>query len=372
MNNVDIAKLLGQWLQGQSPSNSTIDPESTDDIIKQADWHGISSLLYHQVNTSGISDSIPGDILEHLKNSHTNAIAVQMFTNQELRTVFRLFSNNGIEYLLFKGAPLSYTLYPEPFLRARSDTDILFPDKDTTRKAYRLLIQCGYALPNAIDGELVSQELSCCKRSQSGFIHMLDLHWKINNLSHFAGLFTYAELKEKSQPVPIEDNPLAPDQVYALILACLHRVSHIPYGEADRLIWLYDIHLLCNQFSDPDWENFLQLATDKKLAAVVQDSLEKSRLFLNTSLPTQFMEKLASGQEYSIVKPRYHQAKWLYDVSNLQSLPGWKPRLLFLKENLFPPPEYMYAKYRIKQPVILPFLYLFRILGGVPKLFTKA
>ena len=372
MNNKQISIILGQWLQGQSAEINPCNAEISEAVIKLADWHGISPLLCHQVNSAGINASVPENILKHLQNSHKNAIAVQLFTNQELKTVYRLFSNNGIDYLLFKGTPLAFTLYPEPFLRVRCDTDILFPDRETARKAYRLLIQCGYALPNAIEGELISQELCCCKRSQTGFIHMLDLHWKVNNLSHFAGFFSFTELQQNSLELPIDGNPAAPDPVYSLMLACLHRVSHIPYGEADRMIWLYDIHLLCDCFTNNDWERFTKLALEKKLAAAMLDGLEKSRTYLNTGVPEKVISELEDRQDVSIVHPRYHQSKWMYDVNNLQSLPDWKSRLLFLKENLFPSPEYMYVKYRLRQPLLLPFLYLFRIVYGIPKLFIKA
>ena len=369
MTDAEITKLLGHWLQGKLPDTRNINDESANLLIKQADWHGISPLLYHRLNEAGHFHEIHEIIKNHLSQSHHQAIAATMFTNQELKTVYRLFANNGIEYLLFKGTPLSHTLYPEPYLRVRCDTDILFADKATTRKAYKLLLQCGYALPTAIEGELISQELCCYKRSKSGFVHALDLHWNVNNLLHFAGLFSYSELQSHSEHLSIEGEPASPEPVYALLLACIHRVAHIPYGEADRLIWLYDIHLLSNSFDDAAWEQLLQLTLEKKLAAVVLDGLEKSRRFLDTRLPEEVITALEAHREVSIVKPRYQLPQWSYQLNNLKSLPGWQSRLLFIRENLLPAPEYMYAKYRLKQPLLLPLLYIIRLFQGIPKLF---
>jgi len=45
----------------------------------------------------------------------------------ELREVLAALAGAGLPVLLLKGAALAYTLYPEPHLRDRSDTDLLFP-----------------------------------------------------------------------------------------------------------------------------------------------------------------------------------------------------------------------------------------------------
>ena len=48
--------------------------------------------------------------------------------------------------LLLKGAALAYTLYPEPHLRERCDTDLLLPSREDAERAGRVLQTLSYTL----------------------------------------------------------------------------------------------------------------------------------------------------------------------------------------------------------------------------------
>jgi len=65
---------------------------------------------------------------------------------------------------------------------------------------------------------------------------------------------------------------LAVSPVHALLLACMHRGTHRhnpyyvsgePHTGGDRLIWLYDLHLLAESFGEHDWQSFIARADAK-------------------------------------------------------------------------------------------------------------
>jgi hypothetical protein len=59
--------------------------------------------------------------------------------------------------------------------------------------------------------------------------------------------------------------------------------------------------------------------------------------------------------------------------SDLRALPDWRARARLLQEHLFPSVMYMRARYGVQSNVLVPALYLWRIVRGAPKwLSTRA
>ena len=74
----------------------------------------------------------------------------------------------GVQALLVKGAALAYSLYPEPWLRPRVDTDILVAH-ESLGAADRVLRGLGYhAAPAMTTGEFVSHQVAYEHRDRMG------------------------------------------------------------------------------------------------------------------------------------------------------------------------------------------------------------
>jgi hypothetical protein len=52
---------------------------------------------------------------------------------------------------------------------------------------------------------------------------------------------------------------------------------------------------------------------------------------------------------------------------DLQALPDWRTRGRLLREHLLPSSGYMRAKYGVRSNAVLPALYIWRVLRGMPK-----
>ena len=93
----------------------------------------------------------------------------------------------------------------------------------------------------------------------------VDLHWRSSNSPALARLMDYEEMQARAVPVPsLGPAAFAPCPVHALLFACIHRAGHehapmyvdgVAVPVKDRLIWLYDIHLLASKMQGAELED---------------------------------------------------------------------------------------------------------------------
>src|SRR5262245_65347229 len=76
---------------------------------------------------------------------------------RELQAALAELEAGGIEPIVFKGAALAHTHYPESWLRPRLDADLLIPPEQRWR-ASEILVGLGYRPPPMISGELISYQ----------------------------------------------------------------------------------------------------------------------------------------------------------------------------------------------------------------------
>jgi hypothetical protein len=58
-------------------------------------------------------------------------------------------------------------------------------------------------------------------------------------------------------------------------------------------------------------------------------------------------------------------------VSDLRALTGLAMRVRLVKQHLFPRPDYVLRKYGARSRILLPYLYLRRIVEGAPRWFSQ-
>lgn len=81
-----------------------------------------------------------------------------------------------------------------------------------------------------------------------------------------------------------------------MIHACIHRIAHGRNTERNRLIWLYDIHLMAQAMSDTELDLFLERARQKAIAMLCADALETCQEIFNANLPDDLLGRLKKGQ----------------------------------------------------------------------------
>jgi len=227
----------------------------------------------------------------------------------------------------------------------------------------------GYERPNAVSGDFINHEFSCIKSGPGSIRHNLDLHWKLSNNQLFSRLFDFNELLSSAITIPELGNAHALFPEHALLLACVHRISHKPDNDANRLIWLYDIHLLSRSMSQKKWQKFISIAIDKELCGICLEGLQQAVLSFGTSIPETVLLELAEQAKDEKITADVGTSRCRLELTNFHELPNLRQRFQYLREHLFPDREYMMRKNWTKNRLWLPYLYIKRIAQGLPKLF---
>ncbi len=358
--------LLCRALRGEStdwPQDADADFPSR--LLEAGHRHGVTPLLHHLLHGTTAYSSWPVATRDTLARELRMQIALDLLQEQELIAVLAALAAAGVRPLLLKGTPLAYTHYPLSALRPRCDTDLLVEPAARAR-AERVLEQMGYRRFSAFAG--VTYQWEYRKRGHP-VDHILDVHWRINNSQAFAQALSHAELLDRAVPVPrlgVAARTLYPP--HALLLALMHRAAHEEGSETgNRLIWLYDIHLLARTMATGDWEAFARLSVAKKMQPVCLDGFSRTRQALATAFPDDMMERLAAPSAGKISAADLLAGRWRFLLEDLRGLPNGRRRLLFLWEMGFPPADFMLVKYQTSRRWWLPWLYLRRAAASLCK-----
>lgn len=347
------------------------DTLAQDDFLSACIAHGVTPLVHWHLSQRPIWHTWPDTLRAALSHYGRVQTALGVLYEQELQQVLAACADQDIDLLLMKGAPLSYTHYPGPAWRPRCDTDLLIHPRDRAL-IHRVLITQGYHPLPGVSGQLISHQCVYLKEGRQGVRHAYDVHWKISNAYPFSEFFAFETLYDQAIPIPpLGAHARAFSPVHALILSCIHRIAH--HQNDDRLIWLYDIHLLAHRLSPVEWEAFEQLVCDTPLQRVCHLGLQRVRHDLGTVVPEPVMAWLQtsktakpnpSAARFSMRPPRRLQRL----LTELAALPCWRYRWLLLREHAFPPSAYMLCRYATTKRTLLPVLYLHRGLRGLWRL----
>lgn len=342
-------------------------------VLEAGRFHGVLPLLFHASHDapgwSGWRESLR-IALRELARMHT---AVELANRQETAEVLDALAARGVAAIVLKGAALAHTLYPEPWLRARADTDLLVRP-EARRAAFEVLERLGYRRSETAGGELASSEASF---GRPGAALPFDLHWRINNSSLLSRLLEFEALHARAVPLAaLGPHARCPDLVDAVLLAAVHRGTHhqMPMhvdGHArrgDRLIWLYDLHLMAPKLTSAQAGQLAQRAARDRVAGLCLDALRATEQAFGTAVPAalrQALEQDAARGEPSMVFLRGGPRALL--LAEVLALERWRDRWRLLREHAFPPPDYMLRKYATTRRWLLPALYVRRGLSWLAR-----
>jgi hypothetical protein len=329
---------------------------------------GLGALVHHRLQSTSARDDWPAAVREPLLREARMQAAQDMILEHELIAVLDAFAEAGIGTLVLKGAALAYSHYPEPALRTRCDADVLIR-RATRDAAGRLLEAMGYERDNAVSGELVSYEQSYAKR-EGNVDHVIDLHWQINNGQVFARALSYDEAIARAVRVPqLGTSARALCPPHALLLACMHRAAHLGADgpEGNRLIWIYDIHLLANAMTTGEWREFVLLCVDKGMRGISLDAFAEAQRTFATAFPEEVIESLTHSGSAEMSAAYLDSAGAALLLTDLRALRTWRSRATLLRELLFPPAKYLLAKYHAHSRWLLPWWYVRRAVEGMWK-----
>lgn len=365
-----VTDLPRAWLisamRGEAPvwANETL--HAAEHLLQCANDEGVTALIH----ASGATAALPAPIAQAFADAARSRIATELLDQAELVRVLRALAADGVPVLLLKGAALACSVYPAPHLRPRVDVDLLFPDRTAIERALTALAPLGYQSPTASTATLIGYEVGLHRTTASGYSHHLDLHWKLANQAIFADALRWDELIAAAIPLPALDRSVrALSPVHALMYACLHRIAHLAWdldsgGHGDRLIWLYDFHLLAHRLDADDFRALQLIATERGLAGACLDGLSAAQQAFHTALPNDLLEALSISAREEKFDVSAARRRWYQEWHNLHAMPA-RQRLAFMREKLFPHAAYMRELYGVNTTSGLAWAYVRRLAAGV-------
>lgn len=288
------------------------------------------------------------------------AAALDARAAARLLRVTNLLNGQGIDCLVLKGAAFS-AMYPAPHLRPRNDDDLWVRESQFSR-AEAVLQANGYRAEIEITSPEITRQRHFVALDETGR-HDVDLHWWPVNPSAFDALPAFDECLDHSVPLhDIGGQVRAPAPVYALALACAHRVAH--HTETEDAMWHCDLHFLARSLTPADWHAFAALARRARIAYVAGVQLQYVGTAMGTEVPRDLVDRLldVTGEP---------SARYLRPLGPLRDL--WlelrarrslMARTRLLLHHLAPPRAYVAARYGYEGLALLPLLYAHRALYG--------
>lgn len=328
--------------------------------------HGVDALVWEKL--AGHAAAAAATLRTVLEPRARAAATRDLFVRRDLETVLEALGAGGVPTLVTKGTALAYTVYREPWLRPRTDSDLLVRHGDVP-SACRILERQGYTRSTALStGEFVSHQIAFERTDAHGVDHVIDLHWKIVNPQVVADALTFDELWRDAEMAPqLGSHARVPSTIGSVALGCVHRLAH--HQGQDRLIWLHDLDLLASSMNDRDWHGLGELACRQQIAGFCLAGLRSARACFGTRIPEAVEGRLEAAAPAEPSRAYIEGPVTRRDVllSDLAVLGTWRARARLVREHAFPPRSFMQQRYGTRARWALPALYLHRLVTGASK-----
>ena len=222
----------------------------------KAAQQGMMPLLYRHLN-SVCPQSVPTPILDSMKEESIANSQTCLYLFGELRKLLRLFDQNGMTAVAFKGPVLSVAVYGDIALRQAGDLDILI-EPGAFRTAKDLLNSAGYRLhPPLTESQQASHLRSHCEiQFLSNGVSVVDLHWGLSPKSFRFGLDP-KHVIDRSKTISIQGTSLLTfSNEDTILYLCYHGSKHY----WSRLEWMGSLAEFIRSNEDIDWATVIARA----------------------------------------------------------------------------------------------------------------
>ncbi len=350
-----------------------------DYFIRLTGEHGVSALVFHNLDALGLIEKLPEKYAEILRSSYHLNISRNAFHLTALEDILALLGKAGIKVVLLKGLALELTAYGNTGLRQMTDVDILIERHDYIR-ARNILMQNGYDTLPVKSGfhksiiEWTGKHLpSLLKGGVSIDIHLELFPGKKNQLTKKT-IETATEIKVEREKAFIP----APRLLF------LYLVRHI-YGHelnSESQLRLYaDLVVLSEKYREEIFKyELLDEARAAGISKILASKLEILRDLWDLELPDWLNEFVSRWFDpaslnrfvFFIKSPKgnkpMNQGKAYRKM--IGEIPGLHRKILFLLGDIFPSVTFMKNRYRTSSTFKAILYYPLR-LGKLLRLLSK-
>ena len=264
-------------------------------LREKATQHGMMPLLYWHLN-SVCAQAVPDGILDSMKEEFIANSQTCLHLFGELRKLLRLFDQNGITAVAFKGPALSVAVYGGIALRQAGDLDVLI-EPGSFRRARDLLASLGYRLhPPLTESQLTSQFHSHCEiEFWSNGLSVVDLHWGLSPKAfHFA--LDPRHIIDRSKTISIQGTSLRTfSNEDTILYLCFHGAKHY----WSRLEWITSLAEFIRSNEDIDWSIVIARANQARGRRMLTLGLTLARELCDVDVPDSV---LSSSEEFDALR----------------------------------------------------------------------
>lgn len=300
-----------------------------EDILHMAREHGVMQLLdraWRDGRVVGLAEAVTGE----LAAASRDQAALDLLQKEGTRRTLAVLAAQGIKALLLKGLPLACLHYPRSLLRPRFDTDMLIPAK-AVEPAAAALGEAGYHVTGLEAPRATSRQFGASFGFQGQRLHM-DLHWTLSNRPMFHAALTFDDCWPRRQAIPeLGAQAFALGNADLLLHACIHRIAHGRNTGRNRLVWLYDIHLLFTALDETARAEFTDRALDRQVGALSADALLVCAALFGTELPPGYLRVLQENADLEPSGRLIHASRTRWAVADLMAVQGLGAKARYAK-----------------------------------------
>ena len=264
-----------------------------DCVLRSSEWHRLTPLLYRNLVHTG-ARAVPEVVLDRLKEETRRYSLATLVSRTELSKVLEGMKDAQIPTVPLKGPALASHIYPEGWLRAPGDLDVLVR-KQNVLKAKDLLVSLGYRpelrMTPAQEASYIRSEGEYNFNLDDPLIH-LELHWRIVPPS-FPFSLDYEDLWQHTQETSCEGERMltfGPEDL--LLILCIHGLKHC----WERLKWVCDLAELIRAYPGLNWDGVVDQAASIGGRRTLYLGLFLARNLLGADLPHRFLEAAAADK----------------------------------------------------------------------------
>ncbi|MEP6199951.1 MAG: nucleotidyltransferase family protein, partial [Marinomonas sp.] len=186
-------------------------------------FHGIALLL---VEHPSLLDDWPENLLSVTRSEARMQGMWEISHAQAVATLFEALHDAGITAIAMKGTALAYSLYDDPAIRRRGDTDILIHthNRDNVRRVMR---EAGFS-PG---GDPLALQEEWFFHTGINFNHEIDVHWRINASQALSRALEHDPASQRAIDLPrLSKNAKGMSVLDSILHTCVNRAAHHAYG----------------------------------------------------------------------------------------------------------------------------------------------
>lgn len=313
----------------------------------------LGPLLLASIRENGLTAD-PG-LLTVLKTAYVREELRLKALRSIARPAFDALRDDGISFLVLKGAALSEAVYPDPVLRHAHDIDLLVGDDDLER-AKKAVARAGFQFRVMLGG---GRGALVAHRTMTPILLLTRFYgnpFYLTNVEAVRGRsrgFTSDELGSLVIPSP-SDN----------LLQALGHASYSP--RRSNLQWVTDAWMILQAEDSLDWSDLVEAVQQSRLEIPAFVMLRYLKEEIDAPVPEGTLASLAAlatdpdklRRDVALYGARRYSGR--HPQLTALERPGWKERADLLRWQVFPSKEYLSWAYRNPPTILLPFIYLMR------------